>query len=133
MAQGLSFESFAGVLGVSDFCIENWARTHEDFHRAKTIGTQKSRLFWEKIGIRGCLGLPVPGFEYQTGNFNAAVWIFNMKNRFKWRDTFHHRNDESNVEITLAYDPQKIAQGKEDDARAEHPQTIDVPNEPTDA
>ena len=36
------------------------------------------RVFWEDIGVRGMMG-KIPGFS-------AATWIFNMKNRFGWRD-----------------------------------------------
>lgn len=36
------------------------------------------RVFWEGKGVDGMLG-KIPGFS-------AATWIFNMKNRFGWRD-----------------------------------------------
>lgn len=39
---------------------------------------RKSCLFWEKIGLAGATG--------KVDGFNAASWIFNMKNRFKWTD-----------------------------------------------
>lgn len=38
------------------------------------------RLVWEDLGLRAAQGL--------VGNFNAAAWIFTMKNRWpeEWRD-----------------------------------------------
>lgn len=36
------------------------------------------RVFWEEIGISGAMG--------KLQGFNASSWIFNMKNRFGWRD-----------------------------------------------
>lgn len=80
MANGLSFESFAGLLGVSNKTLYNWTKLSEEFLQAKEIGFEKSRLFWEKLGVAGAAG--------RVQNFNASAFIFNMKNRFKtqWRD-----------------------------------------------
>lgn len=39
---------------------------------------RKSRLFWERIGMAGATG--------KMEGFNAASWIFNMKNRAGWVD-----------------------------------------------
>jgi len=39
---------------------------------------RKSCFFWEKIGLAGATG--------KVDGFNSASWIFNMKNRFGWRD-----------------------------------------------
>ena len=78
MEQGLSFESFAGVVGVCKQTIYNWEKRHEDFKKARQIAIAKCQLFWEQLGIDGTLG------RYK--NFNATSWIFNMKNRFGWGD-----------------------------------------------
>ena len=37
-----------------------------------------SRMYWEDRGLKGMNG--------HILGFNATVWIFNMKNRFGWRD-----------------------------------------------
>lgn len=79
MAQGLSFESFAGVVSTSKPTLYSWAEKNEEFLNAKRIGTEKCRVFWEKAGIKGL-------FLGKEEKFNAAVWVFNMKNRFGWRD-----------------------------------------------
>lgn len=78
MAKGLSYESFAGYLGVNRSTIYEWEK-HEDFSDAKNLGIEASRYFWENAGING---LWVP----EGVKFNSAVWIFNMKNRLKWTD-----------------------------------------------
>ena len=80
MSQGLSFESFAGVVKCDKVTIYNWTRISKDFLNAKTRGTEECRLFWEKLGVMGAAG--------KVRNFNPAAWIFNMKNRFKseWRE-----------------------------------------------
>lgn len=79
MKQGLSFESFGGVIGVAKDTLYQWVKKHKEFSDAKKIGTSFTILYWEKLGIAGTLGR-IPGF-------NSTSWIFNMKNReTKWKD-----------------------------------------------
>lgn len=80
---GLSFESFAGVIGVHKDTIYEWCKKYPEFSDAKKRAASISLLWWEKEGIDGLRN------EYQGGSFNTANWIFNMRNRFKWtnRDT----------------------------------------------
>lgn len=78
MKKGLSVESFAATIGVTKPTLYNWMKTHKEFKRAKEEGTELSRIFWEKMGIAGMSG--------QIKGFNAALWIFNMRNRFGWRN-----------------------------------------------
>lgn len=92
MAEGLSFESFAGVIGTSRKTIYNWEKANPEFLHAKEIGTEKSRLFWESIGTEHILNSSESesttgvGGSSSSKSINASVWIFNMKNRFGWRD-----------------------------------------------
>ena len=55
MRSGLSFESFAGVVGVSKQTIYDWEKVNPEFLDAKKKGAALSNLFWEKIGINGAL------------------------------------------------------------------------------
>lgn len=98
MAQGYSFESFAGTLVVSLDTIQRWADQKPDFCRAKKVGFELCRLFWENAGIDG---LKQKFFQY-------GVWAFNMKNRFKeqWRDKH---------EITVTPNVQAMLEGKSKD------------------
>lgn len=90
MRQGLSFEAFGGEVGVSTETLYRWIKAKKEFSEAKKIGENLSRLFWERMGMGGMLGTlhtdGPGGTQVPVKNFNATVWIFNMKNRFMWRD-----------------------------------------------
>lgn len=112
MEKGLSFESFAGVIGTHNQCLYNWAEKHEDFSHAKSIGKDRSRLFWEKQGIDGLwMTTEREGNVVTTKSMNAAVWRMNMMNRFRWSDKVD-QEVKQNATIKLAYslddeDPKK--------------------------
>jgi hypothetical protein len=77
MKEGLSFDSFGAKVDMSRQGLYNWLEDHAEFKHAKELGSTYSQLFWEKKGLHGM----------ETRNpFNATLWIFNMKNRFKWSD-----------------------------------------------
>lgn len=78
MTQGLSFQSFAGVVGCCIETLYEWERSYPDFLDAKRLGLGRGRLFWEKVGIEAALG--------KITGYNATTWVFNMKNRFDWTD-----------------------------------------------
>jgi hypothetical protein len=74
--QGLSYESFASDVDVCVDTLYEWEKVHKEFSDAKKKASAYSRAWWERMGQTGMLA---------TG-FSASVWIFNMKNRFGWRD-----------------------------------------------
>jgi hypothetical protein len=80
MEQGLSFESFGGVIGHHKQTLYEWAQKFPEFGDAKRLGTEKSRLWWEKTGHAGMF------MGGKDNPFNATIWVFSMKNRFGWRD-----------------------------------------------
>lgn len=82
--QGLSFESFAGVIGQCRSTLYVWTKEHKEFMDAKKLSESYCRLFWEKIGVDYIINRNDP--KGMTENLNNTVWIFNMKNRFGWRD-----------------------------------------------
>lgn len=96
MSSGLSFESFAGLIGVCRATVYNFEKNQE-FLDAKRVAFEKNRLFWEKVGIEGMF---MGGKE---NPFNATVWVFNMKNRFNWKDKTEVRED-SKQEININID-----------------------------
>lgn len=106
MAKGLSFDSFSAIAGVNQDTLHEWAKTHEDFNEAKKIAYGQCLLFWEQHGIDGLYSTTV--YDKKTGRptssktLNSTVWVFNMKNRFKWRDKQPDENDQVNVNLTLA-------------------------------
>ena len=77
MTQGLSFQSFAGVVGVDRDTIYNWIHLFPEFSDARNKANEAGRLSLEKLGIALAAG-KVDG--------NVAAWIFTMKNRMGWRD-----------------------------------------------
>ena len=78
MKQGLSIESFAGVVGVNRDTLYQWNKVHPEFSDTLKRGTDLSLLFYEKFGVAIMAG--------KVDRANVTAWIFNMKNRFKWRD-----------------------------------------------
>ena len=102
MASGLSFESFAGELQISKQVLYDWEKVHPEFLYAKEIAFNRNRTFWEKIGIEHIINksdsesLGDGVSSSKSRSLNASVWIFNMKNRFKWRD---RQPDETDVVV----------------------------------
>lgn len=89
MSEGLSFESFAAKIDKCKQTIYVWTKKHSDFAEAKEIAFAKCQLFWESQGIDGLYStteMDEDGKPVKSKSINATVWIFNMKNRFKWRD-----------------------------------------------
>lgn len=78
MAKGYSFESFAALVDAWSDQLYLWIERYPEFYEAKKRGEAKSRLTWETMGFDGAKG-KIPGF-------NSGTWIFNMKNRFHWKD-----------------------------------------------
>ncbi len=80
MASGLSFLSFAAVIGVAEDTIKEWSNVHDAFSAAKKEGFSRNRLYWEKLTNEGVAG--------KINNFNSTMAIFQLKNRFpaEWRD-----------------------------------------------
>jgi len=78
MARGFSIKSFAGKIGVDESTIYSWIDKHKELNQSIKRGRAKSVLYWEQIGMLGMMG--------KIPNFNATIWIFNMKNRLGWSD-----------------------------------------------
>lgn len=94
MAEGKSFRSFAGeIAGVNSETMHQWAQRHPEFAQAKTKAQDLYFRYWEDMGRRGSLG--------QIKNFNAAAWIFNMKNRFLWRNEIVVKDERKVESVTI--------------------------------
>jgi hypothetical protein len=96
MTDGLSYESFAGAIGVSKQTLYDWEKVNAQFLDAKKIGSAKSQLYFENIGNKY--------LTTQSGdgaiNLNTTNWIFQMKNRFGWRDKQPEEVTQVNVSTT---------------------------------
>jgi hypothetical protein len=99
MGEGLSYESFAGTLGVCKKTLYNWEKEFPEFEQAKGIGLEKGRLYWEKAGRDGMYSRTVTDHETNTTTryepINASVWNINMKNRFGWREKQQGEEDRT--------------------------------------
>jgi hypothetical protein len=78
MKKGFGINTFGPVVDVNRDTVYEWVNVHQDFSDAYKKGMDHYEGFWERLGMAGAMG-KVPGF-------NAAAWIFNVKNRFKWTD-----------------------------------------------
>ena len=100
MTGGLSYEAAAAVIGVNTSTLYEWEKKHPEFSNAKREAFGQSRLFWEKAGIGGM---------YMGGKdnpFNSTVWVFNMKNRFGWKDNTNH-TIAADIKTTIKVDHAK--------------------------
>ena len=96
MRQGLSFESFAGVVVVAKQTLYTWLEKNPSFLDAKKKGEGLSRLWWEKIGTAGMMAQmqSKDGKTIPLKNFNSGIWVFSMKNRFGWKDRVQLSQDD---------------------------------------
>lgn len=100
MEEGLGFESFGGIVNVDRLTLYRWKESYKEFEEAYNNGWTKCFIFWERVGRSGALG--------KIKGFNVVAWIFNMKNRFGWRD----KND---IVLSGNENPIKIVIDKEDE------------------
>lgn len=79
MAEGYSFEAFAGLIKVNKTTLYTWLALHKDFKEAKEIADEQSRL-WAKTQLK----------EQIRGNLKSHLvpLLFFTKNKFpeEWRD-----------------------------------------------
>lgn len=95
MDKGYSFEAFGAHANCSKDTLYLWLSEYPDFLDARKEGESKCRRFWEELGIRGIQG------EFM--GFGQSVYIFNMKNRFGWRDAIdlNAKTQHTNVNVNL--------------------------------
>lgn len=76
---GATVAEVCAELGIARDTFYCWCNEHKDFSDAYKKGRELAERWWAKIGQAGMLGkLEQP--------INSAMWIFNMKARFKWQD-----------------------------------------------
>jgi hypothetical protein len=81
MAEGFSFESFAGYVSTSSDTLNTWVHKHAEFAAAKKLGRELNRKWWEAVSRKNAM----------LNSGNAAGIRFNMINRFRgeWTDSQH--------------------------------------------
>jgi transposase len=99
MEKGYSKDSIAGLLRISRDTLYQWVKKYSDFSDTIKEGEELSRLFWEQKANDHLT-------HYKDGKqLNSTVWIFNMKNRFGWRDKIdveEKQTSDVNVEISFS-------------------------------
>lgn len=100
MKRGLSFESFGAVVDCCEDTLHEWKKVHSEFSESYKKGEVYSRMLWEELGLVGTT---------EGKNFNATTWIFNMKNRFKWKDRHDVTTDDKELKglIEINYGTQE--------------------------
>ncbi len=83
MAQGASKHEALADLGIWEDTFWRWRKIHPEFSEAVKIGTELSRMWWEREG-RTAL---------RDKSFNHGLWYMNMKNRFGWTDRVENTNN----------------------------------------
>ncbi len=99
MEKGYSKDSVAGLLNICRDTLYRWIDKYPDFSDTIKNGQEKSRQFWERAAIENLT-------HYKDGKqLNSAVWIFNMRNRFGWRDKpadeIEQRDNNINLNINI--------------------------------
>lgn len=64
------------LLGIAQTAWETLLKDSEDFRVTVKAAQDLCEVWWERVGRAMAIG----------DEGNATVWIFNMKNRFGWRD-----------------------------------------------
>lgn len=80
--QGASLTEMRKVLGIGRSAWDTLIADSPEFQAAVKDAEDASAVWWERTGRRLA----------SEGGGNSAIWIFNMKNRFGWRDA---KQDES--------------------------------------
>lgn len=93
MSKGLSFETFGALVGHHKQTLYEWVESFPEFGDAKKKADLLCQLWWENAGINGML---------LGKGFNAAVWIFNMRNRFKWTNGDSYQVQQTQ-EVKISY------------------------------
>ncbi len=74
--EGMSKTEVAAMIGITRETMRVWSETYPQFSAAIKQGVDLSEAWWEKQSRRALF----------DKDFQATNWIFNMKNRFGWRD-----------------------------------------------
>lgn len=78
MSDGLSYESFAAIAGVTLKTMYNWEKQFPNWKEAKEMGRPHQILWWEKLNQDAARG--------DLEDAKAALIIFSLKNIAGWRD-----------------------------------------------
>ncbi len=86
--EGASQREIQMHLDISEDLFYRWMAEEEEFSLTIKKALAYAEIWWEKHGRR---------MATEGGKGNPIVWIFNMKNRFKWKDK--HEEDAKPAEL----------------------------------
>lgn len=91
------------LLGISTSAWETLLADSEDFRETENTRKALCEIWWERQGRR----------MSQDGVGSAAVWVFNMKNRFGWRDKqeIDHSSTDGSMSPKPALDVSQLSAG----------------------
>ena len=97
-AAGGSDVEIRDYLNISEDLWDRFRLEEEEFSGTIKIARRKCQVWWERLGREACF------MGGKDNPFNATVWIFNMKNRFKWSD-----RSEVNSTVSLSDELKSLA------------------------
>jgi hypothetical protein len=118
MAQGFSFESFAGAISVDRDSLYEWVKRFPAFSDAKKLAFAKCLLHFEMLGKAAMEGQDI--IDKATGKviiqgkkIHPTLWIYQMKCRFRdqWSETVRVESDDKGP-VMLAYARNRNNKGK---------------------
>jgi hypothetical protein len=75
--QGMGIAEIAAELDIGKDSYYKCKKVSKKFFDAEKVGLAKSEAWWCKVGRAGAVG---------KVEIQPATWVFNMKNRFGWKD-----------------------------------------------
>lgn len=98
-SKGLSRYEITKEFGIYMDILKAWEATYPEFAEAVARGKDACRAWWEKIGRQFVKN------RKNSRGINTVLWIFNMKNRFDWRDkrdVNQQESKESKIKLDLS-------------------------------
>lgn len=101
MSQGLSFDSFAGLIGVNKDTLYEWLKheKYSEFSDAKKIASAKRNLFIEKMYVAVALGREIIDNDGKVLKPNTAMMIYWTKNTLGWTDKIEQSFDATTAPV----------------------------------
>lgn len=113
MTQGLSFDTFAGVVSVTTKTLYNWLDAHPEFLHAKEIGHPKRNLFVEKMYLMAATGRQIKDKDGSILKPSGPMMIYWTKNTLGWSDKLEHSSNKDAPPIfKLAYNLDELNESK---------------------